>query len=171
MKIILSNEIKMEMPNSQALGSFNSALASSHIGFINVSGGSLNKDLLEHTARQMKSLGINENIKIKLVNLKNNVGQVRLNENSNKVASIEISKQAKGGVIKEFIAHELTHVKQINNGDLQYKNGGVIWKGKEVMTKKEFEKHSRVKTSEDYKRYKSVAWEKEAYKRGDKYKL
>lgn len=171
MRTLLFNEIKNEMPNSSAFGAFNSSLASSHIGFVNVTGGNLSKDLIEHTARQMKSLGINENIKIKLVNLKNNVGQVRLNENSNKVASIEISKQAKGSVIKDFIAHELTHIKQINKGELQFKNGGVIWKGKEVMTKKEFEKHSKVKTIDDFNRYKSVPWEKEAYKRGDKYKL
>ena len=170
MKTLLLNEIKKERPNSSALGAFNSSLASSHIGFVNITGGTLSKDLTEHTARQMKSLGINENIKIKLVSLKNNVGQVRLGENG-KVNSIELSKTADEKKLKNFIAHELTHVKQINNGDLQYKNGGVFWKGKQVMTKKEFDKHSKIKTIEDFNRYKSVAWEKEAYKRGDKYKI
>ena len=29
----------------------------------------------------------------------------------------------------------------------------------------------KVKTIDDFNRYKSVPWEKEAYKRGDKYKL
>ena len=168
MRTLLLNEIKNEMPNNQALGAFNSSIAMTHIGFINITGGTLSKDLTEHTARQMKSLGINENIKIQIVSLKNNAGQVRLGENG-KVNSIELSKTANEKTLKNFIAHELTHVKQINKGELQYKNGGVIWRGKQVMTKKEFEKHSKVKTIEDFNRYKSVPWEKEAYKRGEKY--
>ena len=40
-----------------------------------------------------------------------------------------------------------------------------------LVCRKEREKHSKVKTIDDFNRYKSVPWEKEAYKRGDKYKL
>jgi len=68
--------------------------------------------------------------------------------------------------IYESIAHELTHAIQIYKGFLSFTDDmkNIIWK-KELFPVKDYEKLQSVK---NFKKYKEIPWEKEAYKNQDK---
>lgn len=57
----------------------------------------------------------------------------------------------------QYLAHELTHVKQDEYGDLEVKNGMMLWKGEEILSKKDYDKNK------DYNLHAKLPWEAEAY--------
>ncbi len=136
MKQILHLEVRKEKCNAQALGAYNASLGDSHIGYVNIKGAEVDNDTKSFIARQMKSLNINEKIDIVFKDAKGFGGYVILNENG-KVSSLVISSNLSNNNIKNLIAHELTHVSQINSGRMKSINGDVFWKGEKFMTGKE----------------------------------
>lgn len=71
---------------------------------------------------------------------------------TNKNGVILVNKKLNDAYIKKVIAHEKVHVKQFKNGDLDYDDNNVYWKGKV---------YSRSKINEGNK---NLPWESPAYK-------
>ena len=199
MRKVLVSEIKNERCNAALLGGYNSLVesgmikqgeplegaaknlfedvindyeGSSHEKYVKIKGAEIDRALVVHIAKQMKQLGINEEITFNFKNLpKGTGGSVMLNEkgkaNTVNMSINDISQ------FKNFIAHELTHVKQINSGKLSLKKDGIYWGGKMFISSSDYDKiaRKRSKNIEGFNKYKSLPWESEAYGRGDKYKL
>jgi hypothetical protein len=92
----------------------------------------------------------------------NLLGDIQLNYNSinnNKFTLHFNSNQGFNQVIKSLI-HELTHIKQVSNGELKpsddYKS--VIWKENFIISVKEY-----YKLGKNIEEYKKIPWETEAY--------
>lgn len=62
--------------------------------------------------------------------------------------------------ILKYIAHELTHVKQISNGKLYIDNNHFLWDNNEIISIRDYNK---IAENYDYEEYKSLPWEREAY--------
>lgn len=138
----------------------------------------LKDELLAFAQEEMKFQGITENIKIKFVNKPraNFAGQVRLIPGQTKVTELEINigaRKIKEGDAKDTIAHELTHVRQINKGDLFISGTHFYWKKQQYMSRSQYNTIiSRAPYSEaGLKIYKKLPWEAEAYARGELYSV
>jgi len=118
----------------------------------------------------LKKYGIKENVNIHFSDSGNKLaGHVVLSETPSKITKITINSNTKLSH-KSLIAHELTHVKQINNKQLYLKDKNIVFKGKNVMTIKDYKKTFGGKwNAEKDAKYKKLAWEKEAYKNEAKY--
>lgn len=95
-------------------------------------------------------------------------GDIVLNNNTLKKDKFYLHYNPNNSYSKQIksLIHELTHVKQISKKELRpskdYKK--LLWKGKEVITVKEYKKLGR----KDIKEYKKLPWEREAYENMDK---
>lgn len=199
MRTVLYSEIKKERCNASLLGGYNSLVesgmikqgeplegaaknlfedvindyeGSSHEKYVKIKGAEIDRALFVHIAKQMKKLGINEEITFDLKSSdKKFAGSVSLNEKgkANKVTmNIRDFSQ-----FKNITAHELTHIKQINSGKLSTKNDGIYWNGKMFISNSDYRKIERNATRNQAgnDKYRSLPWESEAFGRGDKYKL
>jgi len=162
--------------------------------------GTNDTDTINFINKQVKDLGITKNVTIGFVDnlpnatskgsvgYSNNVikdGNMRYLEPSYKVNILNSAKNQ-----KNIIAHELTHIKQMQDGRLKFGfelkevNGKLVayqmgryWEGKFYISDKDYTKIrkalSSAKTQAAYDKaltkYKSLPWEKEAYATGDKY--
>ncbi len=141
-------------------------------GKASVSGGEnwpaeFRSELIKHANAEIESLGITEDVKIKLSDKPNRLaGSVALSEKPKKITSVTIYSNAPKNKIKELISHELVHVEQINNGRLFLENGNVIYNGETVMSIKEYKKQFGGKwNKEKLQNYEKLPWEKPAYER------
>lgn len=122
-------------------------------------GSDYNKILLEEfTKYLLEYFKLNINIKIKLKkSMGKSFGYVDFNVALSKTPELVIED---GGVpiLLNRLTHELTHIKQVINKELEYDKGKevIIWKGKEVIFFKDY--NSKM----DYNKYKELPWEAEA---------
>lgn len=162
--------------------------------------GTNNADTIGFINEQVNNLGITKNVTIEFTdNLRSSTsrgsvgysdsvikdGNMRYLEPSYKVNILNSAKNQ-----KNIIAHELTHIKQMQDGRLRFGfelkevNGKLIayqmgryWDGKFHISDKDYTKIkkalSSAKTQAAYDKalakYKALPWEKEAYAAGDKY--
>ena len=148
-------------------GSFpnNGTGVSSISGGENISDAEKN-ELKDYADSIMKKYGINENIQIKITDksLGGFSGGVVLSESPDKITSQIISPRVSNK--KSMIAHEFTHIKQINNNELYLRDGKIIFKNNEVMStkdyKREFKGDTRKWSREKLIKYNSLPWELEA---------
>lgn len=91
------------------------------------------------------------------------IGDIALNDNSIKKNKFNLTfdpNQTYLGIIKSLI-HELTHVKQVSNGELKPREDykAILWKDNYEISAKDYNK-----LTNDYAKYNNLPWEKEAYK-------
>lgn len=110
------------------------------------------------------SIGLNNDvitINFKQVN-KNELGFVNFSKIVNGKNEVIIDKNANGNYkyILQILAHELTHIKQINNKELLIKDGYFIWNQTKNLS---IEDYNIIVKKYDFETYKNLDWEKEAY--------
>lgn len=91
---------------------------------------------------------------------KNEIGFVNFSKIVNGKNEIIIDKNANYKILLQYISHELTHIKQINNKELLIKDGYFIWKQNKNLSIKEY---NMISKKYDFETYKNLDWEKEAY--------
>ena len=168
--------------------------------------GTNNADTINFINKQVKDLGITGNIEVEFRQPKkserNAGGFVSHSSDIEKQGDIYFAKPIykvtvlghKSLTTDNIIAHELTHIKQMQDGRLKwgYKERredyfgqtriiryekGFYWEGKLHTTDNQYESimsaRKRAKTQEAYQkaheRYMALPWEKEAYAAGEKY--
>lgn len=120
-------------------------------------------NLLEFANHKMKELGIKEDITFNFTHSKSKYGGgVTLSPNPSKITKIQIANSHPDH--KKIIAHELTHIKQINNNELFIKDNNIIFKDNVIMSvgeyRKKFKGRWNKKKIEDYM---NLPWEKESF--------
>lgn len=85
---------------------------------------------------------------------KKEIGFINLSEQGSN-GTIFIDKDASYNMMLKYISHELTHIKQIQNGELKLINDDIIWKGKKNINIKDYKKLL-------YDEYVKLGWEIEA---------
>jgi len=103
----------------------------------------------------------NTTINLNFKQVKNNeIGFVNFSNVLNGENKIIIDKNASYPFLLKYIAHELTHIKQIINKELQIKEGFFIWNNERNISIAEY---NIIIKNYDFDTYKNLEWEKEAY--------
>lgn len=114
-----------------------------------------------------ESLGIDDNTKIKInfKQIKNNeIGFVNFSKIVNGNFEIVVDKNAGYDILLKYISHEMTHIKQIKNKELQFKDGFFIWKNIKTISLQDY---NNIVVDYDFIKYKNLAWEIESYSNQD----
>ncbi|MGL6038686.1 MAG: hypothetical protein ACRC0E_07345 [Soonwooa sp.] len=162
MRTILYSEINNERCNAAALGLYNASVEESYYNKIQ---GNADVESKIFAAKELKRLGITDNIELKLnAKIKDGSAWVEMPVNGDKVTRIVSSKNPE----RAIIGHEMTHVKQNISGKMQVKDGYIYWEGKKNISVKVFNKITKnLRNPNNYMKYKNFPWEKEAYNRSD----
>lgn len=110
-----------------------------------------------------KVIGISNDVQIDFIfekTEKNEIGFVNFSKMINGKNEIVIDANASYKSLLSYLSHELTHIKQIQNKELDVLDGYFIWKGKKDISIKQY---NLIVKKYDFQKYKELKWEKEAY--------
>lgn len=121
----------------------------------NISDSGVYEKFVQYCCVQLGLSNIDLTISFKTIKL---LGYVSLSGNINEiVVNKKLSEDERLGII----AHELTHLKQILDGELKTEKRKILWQGKEFISAKKYSLLQNDKSKEA--EYRALPWEKEAF--------